>query len=246
MRWTTQTSGTVELALASDAAGNVAVHLALSGFLPPPGTVEHEDTHALRLRVEHPVVAANGLSRHLAAVSSEESEGGEAGTSRQGGAGRGAGGGGASEQGWPAERRGVHGGLTWRRPSPRRTHAERSKGPAPVLTRLPLNPDPAPQPTGWPSQEAPHHPRLGHTISHRRVSGQPIPCTITPLTTTLPCAPGPPHAASRALAGQRWSRDPPTWRPAQRTPSERPRAPQMVLRRRRLPGSPRGDSEPGT
>ena len=37
----------MDVAVASDAAGNVTVHLALSGFPPSPRGVLHQDTHAL-------------------------------------------------------------------------------------------------------------------------------------------------------------------------------------------------------
>ena len=75
MRWTTQTGETVDVAAASDDAGNASVHLALSGFPPSPGVFLHQDANALHLQVERPIAAAGAPSRHLAAVSSEESEG---------------------------------------------------------------------------------------------------------------------------------------------------------------------------
>ena len=49
MRWTTQTSGTVDVAVASDAAGNISVPLNLSGLPHSPRTVLHQNAHALRL-----------------------------------------------------------------------------------------------------------------------------------------------------------------------------------------------------
>ena len=64
------------MAVASNIAGNVTVHLALSGLPPSPGEVLRQDTHALRLRMERPVVAAGALLRLLAAASCEELDGG--------------------------------------------------------------------------------------------------------------------------------------------------------------------------
>ena len=69
----------MDVARASDAAGNVTVRLAPSGFPPSPGAVVHHDAHALHLRVERPIAAAGALLRRPAAVSSEEPEGGRAG-----------------------------------------------------------------------------------------------------------------------------------------------------------------------
>ena len=72
--------------MASDAAGNVTVHLALSCLPPFPGAILHQDAHALCLWVERPVVA----ERPVAAPGRGElrgAGGGEDGAPRQGGGG---------------------------------------------------------------------------------------------------------------------------------------------------------------
>ena len=60
--------------MARNRIGNVSVHVALSCFPPSPGAMLQQDSHALCLRVECLIATTNALSRHLAAVSSEESE----------------------------------------------------------------------------------------------------------------------------------------------------------------------------
>ena len=85
MRWTTQTGGTVDVATASDAAGNVTVRLALSGFLPSLGAILHHNAHALRIQLDCSIMAAGAPSWLLAVSSSEDLEGGRARTPIRGG-----------------------------------------------------------------------------------------------------------------------------------------------------------------
>ena len=129
MRWTTQTGKTVDVAMASDVAGNITVQLALGGLPHSPGAVLHQDAYALRFQVERPVGATGAPLRHLAAVGTEVSEGGTTGpptmgrpTSMQLGRAH-------YWPSWPAELRRVHGGLTRRQASARHTPATRSREP---------------------------------------------------------------------------------------------------------------------
>ena len=124
-----QTIGMVFVAVASDAAGNVRVHRALSSWPPSPGAVLHQVAHASCLQVEHTVVAAGAAWRHLALVSSEELDGGRTGTPIRGRRQVGRPGGVANRRSWPAEPRGVQVGLTLHRPSPRSKPAASSRGP---------------------------------------------------------------------------------------------------------------------
>ena len=124
------------MAVASFAASNVTVYLAVSGFPSPAGAVLHQDADPLRLCLERLIVAAGAPSRHLAAVSSEESEGGGAGPPVRAGSNRQEKEGAAGGLRRPAEPRGLHGQLTRRQADPRGTMAESSGGPCTSAHRL--------------------------------------------------------------------------------------------------------------
>ena len=64
----------MDVAVTSDASGNVTVIFALSESSASPGVVLHNDAHALLPRMERPVAAAVVPLWHLVAVSSEQSE----------------------------------------------------------------------------------------------------------------------------------------------------------------------------
>ena len=154
----------------------------------PGGSPAAGRPRPLRLRVKRPVVAAGAPSRHLSPVSSEEPERGGRDPRRGGGGGGGgyrqARGGTVGGRDWPAEPRGLHGGLTRRQASPRRTPAERSRGPRTSAHQMTPAHEPFPQ-----AEDGRHKWHKGHNISHRQVPGQPNPCTVTPPAAAPPCAP---------------------------------------------------------
>ena len=83
MNWIAQVI--VDIAVLVDNAGNVDVHRLMSGFLPLPEAILHQDAHSLRLCVERLVSVEHGPSLNLPAVSTRESKGGGPGPHSGGG-----------------------------------------------------------------------------------------------------------------------------------------------------------------
>ena len=128
LRWTRRTGRTVRMALASDAASNDTVRLALNGFQPFAGAALHpgQCTRA------PPLGGAPGHGRGRPASAPGRPELGRVGGS-WGGSNRRASGKTAGGQSWPAEPCDVHVGLSQARPAPASHQPGEGGGQAPVL-----------------------------------------------------------------------------------------------------------------